>query len=126
MDISKLRDIRAQGIASGLVFVAEVAFAFRYNMNRAQVLQLNQLMQTLDATYSAACFQNMDGSTSYIILDKAIYGPRSTGLSWQKHLAGLLAQLGLFPSLIDANAGGGALGGAGCGAKDADAAKLPV
>ena len=48
-----------------------------------------------------SCFQNMDGSTVYMILDKAIYGLRSAGLSWQKHLAALLAELGLFPSLIE-------------------------
>ena len=48
-----------------------------------------------------SCFQNLDGSTVYMILDKAIYGLRSAGLSWQKHLAALLAELGLFPSLIE-------------------------
>ncbi|OLP76501.1 Exportin-2, partial [Symbiodinium microadriaticum] len=47
------------------------------------------------------CFQNLDGSKAYVILEKAIYGLRSAGLSWQKHLAGLLAELGLFPSLIE-------------------------
>ena len=47
------------------------------------------------------CFQNLDGSKAYAILEKAIYGLRSAGLSWQKHLAGLLAELGLFPSLIE-------------------------
>ena len=47
------------------------------------------------------CFQNLDGSKVYVILEKAIYGLRSAGLSWQKHLAGLLAELGLFPSLIE-------------------------
>ena len=48
-----------------------------------------------------SCFQNLDGSKVYVILEKAIYGLRSAGLSWQKHLAGLLAELGLFPSLIE-------------------------
>ena len=47
------------------------------------------------------CFQKLDGSKVYVILEKAIYGLRSAGLSWQKHLAGLLAELGLFPSLIE-------------------------
>ena len=47
------------------------------------------------------CFQNLDGSKAYVILEKAIYGLRSAGLLWQKHLAGLLAELGLFPSLIE-------------------------
>ena len=48
-----------------------------------------------------SCFQNMDGSTVFMMLDKAIYGLRSAGLSWQKHLASWLAELGLFPSLIE-------------------------
>ena len=50
--LSKLRDIRANVIVSGLVSMAEVAFAFRDNMNRSHALQLNQIMQTLDTTYS--------------------------------------------------------------------------
>ena len=48
-----------------------------------------------------SCFQNIDGTTSYMFLVKAIYGLRSVGLSWQKHLPGLLVELGLFPSLVE-------------------------
>ena len=33
-----------------------------------------------------SCFQHLDGSTVYMILDKAIYGLRSAGLSWPKAL----------------------------------------
>ena len=46
-------------------------------------------------------FSKPDSSKVYVIPEKASCGLRSAGLSWQKHLAGLLAELGLFPSLIE-------------------------
>ncbi|OLQ02001.1 putative transposon protein [Symbiodinium microadriaticum] len=102
VDVDQQHIVRARLVAKDFAFICRVVqdMLVLWGLDVSTAFLYAKLV--LDTVLELpGCFQNLDGSKAYVILEKAIYGLRSAGLSWQKHLAGLLAELGLFPSLIE-------------------------